>query len=44
MKKSSSVIPRFNIETEDIDLVKQSKYLSLMIDDNLRWDSLIKNM
>ena len=43
MKKSSSVIPSFNIETEDTDLVKQTKYLGLMIDDNLRWDSQVKN-
>ena len=44
MKKSSSVIPNFNIETEDIDLVNQPQYLGLMIDNSLRWDSQIKNM
>ena len=45
MKKSSSLIPRFNIETEDIDLVKQTKYLGLMIDDNqIKWESQIKNI
>ena len=44
IKKLSSVIPSFNIEREDVDLVNQTKYLGLMTDDNLRWDSQIKNM
>ena len=36
MRKSSSVIPNFSIETKDIDLVNQTKYLGIMIDDKLR--------
>ena len=39
----ASVIPRFSIEIEDIDLVNRTKYLGLMIDGNLRWDIQIKS-
>ena len=44
MTKSSSVIPRFDIETEDTDLVNQTIYLGFITDDNLKWYSQIKNM
>ena len=44
MKKSFYVIPSFKIETEYIDLVNQTKYHGLMADDNLSWDSEIKNI
>ena len=44
MKQSYSSIPRFCLETEDIDLVNQTRYLGLIIDDNLKWDSQIKSI
>ena len=33
-----------NLEMEEIDPVNQAKYLSLIIDDNLKWDSQVKSM
>ena len=30
-------IPQFQVNGNDIDLVKETKYLGLMIDDNLKW-------
>ena len=44
MKQSYSAIPRFYLETEDIDLVNQTRYLGVIIDDNLKWDSQIKSI
>ena len=44
MEQSYSAIPRFYLETEDIDLVNQARYLGLIIDDNLKWDCQIKSM
>ena len=44
MKQSYSALPRFHFETEDIDLVNQTRYLGLIIDDNLKWDSQIKRI
>ena len=44
MKQSYSAIPRFYLETEDIDLVNQTRYLGLIIDANLKWDSQIKSV
>ena len=32
-------IPHFQVNGKDIDLVKETKYLGLMIDDNLKWES-----
>ena len=32
-------IPQFEVNENDIDLVKETKYLGLMIDDNLKWES-----
>ena len=32
-------IPHFQVNGNDIDLVKETKYLGLMIDDNLEWES-----
>ena len=43
MNKSSSVIPRFDLETEDTGPVSETKYLGL-IDDNLKWNSQIKSI
>ena len=44
LKQSYSAIPRFHIEIEDIDIVNQTRYLGVIIDENLKWDSQIKNM
>ena len=35
-------ISHFQVNGNDIDLVKEIKYLGLMIDDNLKWESNIK--
>ena len=35
-------IRHFQINENDIDLVKETKYLGLMIDDNLKWESNVK--
>ena len=35
-------IPHFRVNGNDIDLVKETKYLGLMIDDNLKWESNVK--
>ena len=35
-------IPQFQVNGNDIDLVKETKYLGLMIDDNLKWESNVK--
>ena len=32
-------IPHFQVNGKDIDLLKETKYLGLMIDDNLKWES-----
>ena len=32
-------IPHFQVNGKDIDLVKETKYLGLLIDDNLKWES-----
>ena len=34
--------PHFRVNGNDIDLVKETKYLGLMIDDNLKWESNVK--
>ena len=44
MKQSYFAIPRFHLETEDIDVVNQTRYLGLIIDENLKLDNQIKNM
>ena len=44
MKQSYSAIPRFYLETEDTDLVNQTRYLCVKIDDNLKWNSQIKSI
>ena len=44
MKQSYSAIPRFHLETEDNDIVNQTRYLGVIIDENLKWDSQIKNI
>ena len=44
MKHSYSVIPRFHLGTENIDLVNQTRYLGLIIDETLKWGSQIKNI
>ena len=44
MKQSYSGIPRFDLEAEDIDLVNQTKYLGLIMDESLKWGSLIKSI
>ena len=44
MKQSYSAIPRFYLETEDIDLLIQTRYLRLIIDDNLKWDGQTKSI
>ena len=44
IKKSSSISPSFNVGYDDIEFVKETKYLGIMIDDNLKWDSQIKNI
>ena len=44
IKKSSSVNPSFNERNDDIGFVNETKYLGIMIDDNLNWDSQIKNI
>ena len=44
MKQSYCAIPRFHLETEDIDIVNQTRYLGLISNENLKWDSQIKNM
>ena len=33
------LIPHFQVNGNDIDLVKETKYLGLMVDDNLKWES-----
>ena len=43
-KQSYSAIQRFYLETEDIDLINQTRYLGLIIDDNLKLDSQIKSI
>ena len=35
-------IPHFQVTGNDIDLVKETKYLGLMIDNNLKWESNVK--
>ena len=42
INQSYSAIARCYLETEDIDLVSQTRYLGLIIDDNLKWDCHIK--
>ena len=42
-KNLSSVNPTFNVANDNIGLVNETKYLGIMIDDNLKWDSQIKN-
>ena len=44
IKNSSSVNPAFNVANDDIGLVNETKYLGIMIDDNLKWDSQIENI
>ena len=44
IKNSSSVNPAFNVVNDDIGLVNETKYFGIMIDDNLKWDSQIKNI
>ena len=35
-------VPHFQVNRNDIDLVKETKYLGLMIDDNLKWESNVE--
>ena len=44
IKQSYSAIPRLHLETEDIDIVSQTRHHGLIIDENLKCDSQIKNM
>ena len=44
IKNLSSVNPAFNVANDDIGLVNETKYLGILIDDNLKWDSQIKNI
>ena len=44
MKQSYSAITRFCLKTEDINLVNQTRYLGLKMDDNVKWDSQIKSI
>ena len=44
IKNLSSVNPTFNVANNNIGLVKETKYLGIMIDENLKWDSRIKNI
>ena len=44
IKKTSSLNPSFNLGNDDIGFVNETKYLGIMIDDNLKWDSQIKNI
>ena len=37
-------VPHFQVNGNDIDLVKETKYLGLMIDDNLKWESNVKSV
>ena len=34
--------PRFHVNGNGINLVKENKYLGLMIDDSLKWESTVK--
>ena len=43
-KNLSSVNPAFNALNDNIGLVNERKYLGIMIDDDLKWDSQIKNI
>ena len=43
-KQSYSAIQRSYLETEDIDLVNQTRYLGLIIDDTLQFDSQTKSI
>ena len=36
-------IPHFQVNRNDINLVKETRYLGLMIDDNLKWESNVIN-
>ena len=44
LDKSSYVLPRCTLETESIDIVTETKYHSLIIDDNLKWNYQIKSV
>ena len=44
MKQSHPAIPRFYLETEDIDLVNHTRYLGLIINDYLKLDSQIMSI
>ena len=35
-------IPHFRVNGNNIDLVKETKYLGLIIDENLKWESNVK--
>ena len=40
----SSVNPTFNVANDNIGLVNETKYLGIMIDNDLKWDSQSENM
>ena len=44
IKNLSSVTPTFNVANDNIGLVNETKYLGILIDDNLKWDSQVKNV
>ena len=44
IKKTLSPNPNFNVGNDDIGFVNETRYLGIMIDDNLKWDSQIKNI
>ena len=44
MTQSYSAIPRFCLETEDLDFVNETRYLGLITDDILKWDNQIKSI
>ena len=44
IKSLSSVNPGFNVANDNIDLLNETKYLGIIIDNNIKWDSQIKNI
>ena len=44
IKKSTSVNQSFNVGNDDIGFVNETRYLGIMIDDNLKWDIQTKNI
>ena len=42
MSKKSEITPCFQVNGNDIELVHETKYLGVMIDENLKWGSQAK--